>query len=273
MKVFPSRFIAVITVLFLLTIPVKSQSSDDAWKPVSGGFTYQGGLLTCQVRSDGVFSLSHGQTKLFTECTLFGNYVRAADDKMDARFFLGEEKPAMKLRQDGDQQQTLQMSGLLKNKKYPSGAAKYIVTLAFSPGKVQISNEIEQIVELSSHSHLFADLCYMPAAIGAGRGMAVTMPDDSIKMVVWPETYTKEQNIHLLQTKQIKMATQPGLLTITAGDGSGINISDTRSYDQKNPQLRFDMIQVIPWDRNPRAFPAGNKFAWSVTVEMAPPAE
>lgn len=272
-----SSCVRALVFMTLLSIGIPSagaqSSCDDAWKPVSGGFTYQGGLLSCQVRPDGHFSVAHGQVVLFNDGSLFGNYVRAADNKLDSRFFLGEEKPAMSVRQDGDNQQTLRMKGLLKNKKYPSGAAKYTVMLAFSPDKVDIRNEVELMAELASHSHFFADLCYMPAAIGIDRGMAVTMPDGSIKMVVWPATYTKEQNIHLLNAKQVKMATAAGLLTMTSGEKSGINISDARSYDQKNPQFRFDLIQVVPWNQNAVSFPAGTPFAWNVTFELAPPAE
>ncbi len=245
-------------------------AADANWVSQAEPFTYKGGALTCEMRADGGFkSIRAGDVVLLDDITLHGRYDPEAD-KHDSRFFQNSDDTApLLVRKDGENQFTVKRVAILKNAKYADGGANYTQTTFFSPNRIELTYEVEQIPALASYSHIFTTLNGLPATTFGARGIKATMMDDTAKTLVLPETNDPAKPFkQIINMKNIKFSLETGVLEIAAGENTSISIMDSRTWGGNN--FRVDIQQTTPWSAKLKTFPAGLKYKWTYVISFNP---
>jgi hypothetical protein len=258
----------------MAAVPIKAQGDSSAaveWQEQATAFTYKGGSLVCELSLDGgIKSIDAEHQRIFSDVVLHGSYLGGAE-KHDSRFFQGwrDDAPTpLRFTKDGENGYTFRKEGVLKNDKHPDGGAKFAETVAFSPNRIELAYEVEQLVELSANAHVFSTLLYLPVETYGSRGCIVTAADGTTTNMIFPARFVAARPLQVLQAAEMKVSLITGVLAIKPGENTSINALDCRSWDGEG--FRLDLKETVPWQESPAVFPAGKKFRWSFVMTFTP---
>ena len=253
-------FLILIGIMFV-SGSITAQETDN-WKQVLKNFSYKSNGFSCTIDRSGVIrQLTADNMLLIQYSCILGNYKILKDKKHDNRFFQAfERKYPLFIKQISENSYEFKKTGTLSNKKYKPGA-KYTEKIILSQNQIEFKFELELLTPLASQSRVFCSLIYLPPDTFSNRGFRLTKSDGKSKLMVFPQTYSKDTKLHISSIKNIMISLQNGVFEIVANEGSHFAISDTRSYKGKN--FRIDISENTPWKSKATVFPKGKIFKWS----------